>query len=116
MKKGKRVQRGTNGDGTGFGHVKPHHFIHGLLFRTLVFLLPVFPSFHPTHWCHNHHARAPTPHIYRSTAAGPAFPQHLHQAVTILFHLQTRKQKSQEGSQEGCSSLEDHDLVHCSLT
>ena len=28
-----RVQRGTNGDGTGFGHVKPHHFIHGLLLQ-----------------------------------------------------------------------------------
>ena len=29
--------------------------------RTLVFLLPVFPSSHPTHQCQNHHARAPTP-------------------------------------------------------
>ena len=75
--------------------------------RTVVFLPPVFPSSHLTHQCQNHHARAPTPHIYRSIAVGSALSQHLHQAVTILFYLQTRKQKSQEG----CSSLEDHGLM-----
>ena len=56
--------------------------------RTVVFLPPVFPSSHLTHQCQNHHARAPTPHIYRSIAVGSALSQHLHQAVTILFYLQ----------------------------
>ena len=79
--------------------------------RTLVFLLPMLTSSHPTHHCQNHHARAPTPHIYGNTTVDPALSQHLHQAVTILFYLQTQKQKSQEG----CGSLEDHGLVHCSL-
>ena len=46
--------------------------------RTLVFLPPVFPSSHLTHQCQNHHARAPTPHIYRSIAVGSALSQHLH--------------------------------------
>ena len=112
MKKRKtRVQRGTNGDGTGFGHVKPHHLVHGLLLQDISLSAPcvsLLSSYTPVS---KSSCQGTNSHIYRSIAVGPALSQHLHKSVTILFYLQIRKQKSQEGS----SSLEDHGFMHCSL-